>query len=168
MKMPDGLAKAFNDQITMELASSIAYLQMSAYFEGENLIGMAAWMRVQADEEKAHADRFIEFVLDRGNTVEIGAIDAPPSAFSGVAEVFESALAHEQTVTEAIHDLYRLASDVGDLASIPLLQWFINEQNEEEATVDTILERIRLAGTESSAVLLLDNELGTRSATPEA
>ena len=168
MKMPDGLAKAFNDQITMELASSIAYLQMSAHFEAENLIGMAAWMRLQADEEKAHADRFIEFVLDRGNTVAIGSIDAPPSSFGGVAEVFQSALAQEQTVTKAIHDLYRLASDLDDLASFPLLQWFINEQNEEEATVETILERIRLAGTESSAVLLLDNELGTRSATPEA
>lgn len=167
MQMPDDLAKAFNAQITMELASSIAYLQMSAHFEGENLTGMASWMRLQAAEEKVHADRFIEFVLDRGNTVEIGDIDAPPSSFASVEAVFESALAHEQAVTHSIHDLYRLASELGDLASFPLLQWFINEQNEEEATVETILERIRLAGTESSAVLLLDTELGGRSSSAE-
>jgi ferritin len=168
MKMPDDLAKAFNAQITMELASSVAYLQMSAHFERENLTGMASWMRMQSQEEKEHADRFIDFVLDRGNTVEIGVIDAPPSSFDSVATVFEAALAHERTVTQSIHDLYRLASDQGDLASFPLLQWFINEQNEEEATVETILERIRLAGAESSAVLLLDTELGGRSSAADA
>jgi ferritin len=168
MKMPDDLAKAFNAQITKELASSVAYLQMSAHFEGENLTGMATWMRMQSQEEKEHADRFIDFVLDRGNTVEIGVIDAPPSSFDSVATVFEAALAQEQAVTQSIHDLYRLASDEGDLASFPLLQWFINEQNEEEATVETILERIRLAGAESSAVLLLDTELGSRTSAAEA
>jgi ferritin len=168
MKMPDELAKAFNAQITMELASSVAYLQMSAHFEGENLTGMATWMRTQSQEEKQHADRFIDFVLDRGNAVEIGVIDAPPSSFDSITAVFGAALAHEQAVTQSIHDLYRLATDVGDLASFPLLQWFINEQNEEEATVETILERIRRAGTESSAVLLLDTELGGRTSGPEA
>jgi len=164
MKLPDDLAKAFNDQITMELASSVAYLQMAAYFEGENLIGMGSWMKAQAEEEKVHAHRFLQFVLDRGNPVKIGAIDAPISDFGSVEQVFETALAQEQRVTEAIHDIYRRASDEGDLASFPFLQSFIAEQNEEEAMVETILERVRLAGGESSAILLLDNELGGRTA----
>jgi ferritin len=162
MKMPDDLATAFNDQITMELGSSMAYLQMSAYFEAENLTGMAAWMRMQAEEEKDHAHRFMQFVFDRGNPVQLGSIDAPTSAFESPEQAFRTALDQEQAVTRAIHDLYRLASDSGDLASFPFLQTFIAEQNEEEATVETILERLRLAGGESSAILLLDNQLGAR------
>jgi ferritin len=162
MKMQGDLATAFNDQITMELGSSMAYLQMSAYFEAENLTGMAAWMRMQADEEKDHAHRFMRFVFDRGNPVQLGSIDAPAAAFESPEQAFQTALHQEQAVTRAIHDLYRLASDGGDLASIPFLQTFIAEQNEEEATVETILERLRLAGGESSAILLLDNQLGAR------
>lgn len=162
MKMPDELASAFNDQITMEMASSVAYLQMSAHFEGENLTGMASWMRMQAEEEKEHAHRFMDFVLARGNRVALGSIDAPESAFQSAEHVFDTALQQEQAVTKAIHDIYRLASDKGDLASYPFLQEFIEEQNEEEATVETILERVRLAGGESSAMLLLDRELGAR------
>lgn len=162
MKMPDELAAAVNDQITMEMASSVAYLQMSAHFEAENLTGMASWMRMQAEEEKDHAHRFMDFVLDRGNSVRLGAIEAPESSFESVEHVFKTALEQEQAVTKAIHDIYRLASDKGDLASFPFLQEFIEEQNEEEATVETILERVRLAGGESSAILLLDRELGSR------
>jgi ferritin len=162
MKLPDELAKAFNDQITMEVASSIAYLQMAAHFENVNLVGMAAWMRMQSEEEKDHAHRFMKFVLDRGNPVELGAVEAPKSDFDSVESVFATSLAQEQAVTKAIHDIYRLAADQGDLASFPFLQSFIAEQNEEEATVETILERVRLAGGESSAILLLDSELGAR------
>lgn len=162
MKMPDDLASGFNAQITMEFASSVAYWQMSAHFEAENLIGMAAWMRMQAEEEKDHAHRFMRFVLNRGNGVNLGAIEAPESTFESVEHVFKTALTQEREVTKAIHDLYRMASESGDLASYPFLQTFIEEQNEEEATVETILERVRLAGGESSAILLLDNELGAR------
>lgn len=162
MKMPDDLAAAFNDQVTMELASSVAYLQMSAHFETENLSGMASWMKAQAEEETNHAHRFLRFVLDRGNKVKIGAVDAPSSDFESVEAVFAASLAQEQAVTKSIHDLYRLAGDHGDLASYPFLQSFIAEQNEEESTVERILERVRLAGGESSALLLLDNELGDR------
>lgn len=162
MKMPDELASAFNDQITVEMASSVAYLQMAAHFEAENLTGMASWMRMQAEEEKEHAHRFMKFILNRGNEVKLGSIHAPESQFDSVEHVFSTALQQEQAVTKMIHDIYRLASDKGDLASYPFLQEFIEEQNEEEAMVEGILERVRLAGGESSAILLLDSELGTR------
>lgn len=162
MKMPDDLAEAFNRQVTMELASSVAYLQMSAYFDSENLQGMSSWMRAQAEEEKQHAHLFLDYVLDRGNEVSIGDIAAPQSEFASPEAVFVAALAQEQSVTHAIHDLYRLASDRDDLASFPFLHTFIEEQTEEESTVESILERMRLAGGESSAVLLLDGELGGR------
>lgn len=164
MRIPQELEEAFNNQIGMELSSSTAYLQMSAYFANRNLVGMSRWMRAQAEEERFHAHRFLDFVLNRGNQVKLGAIKAPTETFNSAEEVFAAALEQEREVTNAIHDLYRLASDHGDLASYPFLQAFIAEQNEEEAMVETILDRIRLANGESGAILLLDNELGSRSA----
>lgn len=162
MRLPEKLEEAFNAQINRELSSSMAYLQMSAYFADRDLNGMAAWMRAQSEEERDHAYTFLDFVLDRGNPAAIGAIDAPDTAYENIEAVFAAALEQEQAVTLAIHDLYRLATEEGDLGSYPLLQAFISEQNEEEATVASILERIRLAGDDSGAILLLDNELGAR------
>lgn len=163
MRMNEELTAAFNRQIAMEMASSLAYLQMAVHFDAENLVGMASWMRAQADEEWEHAHRFFDFVLRRGNRVELGALEAPTSSFDSVEAVFAAALAQEREVTQAIHELYRLASENGDLASIPFLQTFIQEQNEEEDMVDTILERVRLAGDSAGALLILDNELGSRT-----
>ena len=162
MKMPQELENAFNEQIDVELSSSLAYLQMAAYFADRNLTGMSSWMRAQADEERDHALRFLDFMLDRGNSVRLGAVEAPTASFDSAEAVFEASLEQEREVTRAIHELYRLATSEGDLASIPFLQSFIEEQNEEEATVETILERIKLAGGSAGAILMLDTELGGR------
>ncbi|HLF44242.1 MAG TPA: ferritin [Acidimicrobiia bacterium] len=168
MRMPDDLEAAFNRQVTMELASATAYLQMAAFFADSNLVGMSAWMRAQAAEERAHADRFLDFILDRGNRVHIGEVPAPMAEFDGPEPAFEAALDQERAVTEAIHALYRLASDRGDLASFPFLQAFIAEQNEEESTAQTILDRLRLASGDSGAIFLLDHELGARGGDAQA
>lgn len=162
MQMEPSLAQRFNEQITLELSSSVAYLQMAAFFEEQSLTGMAAWMRLQSEEERSHALRFLDFVLDRGNAVEIGAVEQPPSGFSGPTSVFETALKQEQRVTAAITDLFRAAQEAGDVASYPLLQDFLTEQVEEEATVEAILDRLELAGSNGSAILDLDRELGAR------
>lgn len=164
MAMSDELAAAFNDQLTKELAASVSYLQMSAYFEAQNLTGMAGWMHAQSEEERDHALRFMHFILDRGTEVTIGDIDAPSNTFDSAEAVFAAALEQERSVTASIHDLLRQARADGDLASEPFLASFVEEQIEEEASVETILERVRLAAGESSAMLLLDNELGTRRA----
>ncbi len=103
-------------------------------------------------------------MLDRGNSVRLGAVEAPTADFDSTEAVFEASLEQEREVTAAIHELYRLANAEGDLASIPFLQSFIEEQNEEEATVETILERVRLAGGNAGAILILDSELGGRQA----
>ena len=163
MNMSDQLAEAFNAQITMELESSVAYLQLSAFCETQNLVGMASWMRHQSEEERDHAYQFLDFALDRGIDIRIGTIEAPDFELSSVEQAFQTSLEQERKVTAAIHDLYRLATQEGDLASFPILQHFIEEQNEEEASVGTILERIRLTGGESSGLLLLDSELGQRT-----
>jgi ferritin len=163
MEMKPELADAFNGQIVLELESSIAYLQMAAHLEATGLTGMASWMRLQSDEERAHALRFFDFVLDRGNDVVLGAVGAPRAGFESAEDVFRAALEQEQKVSAAIAELYRLASETGDAASFSLLQWFLEEQVEEEATVGEILDRLRLAGDDGPALLQLDRELAGRS-----
>ena len=163
MQMKPELAEAFNRQITLEFESSLAYLQMAAYFDAASLPGMASWMRIQSEEERAHALKFFDFVLDRGNDVSLGDIAAPPSAFGSAEEVFATALAQEQRVSAAIADIHRVATEVGDAASFPILQWFLEEQVEEEATVGEILDQVRLIGGDGGALLLLDRELAGRA-----
>jgi ferritin len=163
MKMNEDLAKLFNDQITMELASSVAYLQMAAHLETEGLSGMGAWMRIQSDEEHLHALRFLQYTLDRGNDVAIGAMEAPVRPKGSVADVFDAALAQEQRVTASISELYAAAQSASDVLALPFLQEFLTEQVEEEATVGEIIDRLRLAGGDGPSMLQLDRELGSRT-----
>ncbi len=160
--MSPQLQDKYNDQITLEFASSYAYLQMAAFFDDANLPGFSNWMRQQAEEERVHAMKFFDFVLDRGNQVELRTIAAPSSDYTSTRSVFEASLAHERKVTRSIHDLYGQATDEKDYESLPLLHWFINEQVEEEATVSELIEQIAMAGDNGAALLLLDRELGTR------
>jgi ferritin len=155
MAMNPDLEKAFNDQITLEFSSEYVYLQMAAYFDRRDLPGFAQWMRLQADEEHTHGMKFFDFLLDRGNTVTLGAVEAPKSDFHTAVEVFEASLAHEQKVTAAIHELYRRCSEAEEYQALPLLHWFIDEQVEEESSVSQIVER--------AAMLFLDRELGERT-----
>lgn len=165
MKMPHTLAEKFNRQIDLELASSLAYLQMAAYFDSRSLPGMASWMRIQSEEERAHALKFFDHVLDRGNDVVLGQIEAPKSEFESAVDAFETALRQEQRVSEAISGLYAEALQSGDSASFALLQWFLEEQIEEESTVDDIVEQLKLIKDDGGALLLLDRELGARTPT---
>lgn len=166
MQMSDKLAKAFAEQVTMEFASSIAYLQMAAWFDLNDLHGMAKWMRIQANEERDHGIKFMDFVLDRGNYLEVGAIEPPAASFDSPASVFGAALEQERSVSKSIRDLYLLATAEEDVESYPLLEWFLTEQVEEEKTVQSILGQLGHAGSDGSALLMLDRELGTRSTAP--
>lgn len=160
--MTDRLAAAYNDQITLELASAHAYLQLAAFFSASSLTGFEAWMRAQAEEERTHALKFFDFVLARGNDVRLGAIDAIDHMPASALEAFEVALEHERKVTKAIGDLHALAQEEGDSASYPLLQWFLNEQVEEEATVGEIVDQLRFANGNPAAILMLDRERSSR------
>lgn len=162
MKLNDVLAKAFSDQITLELESSIAYLQLAIALDDADLPGMASWMRIQSDEERVHAAKFTAHVAARGNRPQIGAIVAPTDPGPAVVASFEASLAHEQEVSEAIRTLYRLAVAEGDIDSLPLLGWFVEEQIEEEATVSEILGRLHLIGDDGAGLLRLDAELAAR------
>jgi len=162
MKLNDTLAKAFSEQITLEIESSVAYLQLAIALEDANLPGMASWMRIQSDEERVHAAKFIQHVTDRGNRPQIGDVAAPRDPGSKVLAAFEASLAHEQRVSDSIRSLYRLAQAEGDIDSLPLLSWFIEEQIEEESTVSEILGRLHLIGDDGPGLLRLDEELGSR------
>jgi ferritin len=160
--MDPKLEAAYNAQITMEYGSAYAYLAMGAWLEAEGLPGMAQWMRLQSEEETEHALRFYQFVLDRGGRVELGSIEAPAAQFDGPLDVFRRSLRQEQAVTASINDLYSLAVEAQDFASIPLLDWFVNEQVEEEATVQQIIDDLERAGDAGHTLLMLDRELGAR------
>lgn len=166
MSMPEKLVRAFNDQISLELASSNAYLQMAAFLENASLPGMAAWMRIQADEERAHGLRFFDFMVEREANIEIQALPAPATSFESLVDVFDASLRQERGVTASIHNLYALAQSEQDFASLPLLNWFMTEQVEEEATVSQIVDDLRRIGDDGAALLLMDRELGARITEP--
>lgn len=167
MPISTNLEAAFNDQINLELASSYAYLQMAAFLEEENLPGMSAWMRLQAEEERIHAMKFFDFVLERDGHVELTSIAAPGLLLNTALSAFEASLGHERKVTASINNLYALATDERDFASYPLLNWFVEEQIEEEATVGLIVEQLKMIGEDRTALLMLDRELGVRQPTAE-
>ena len=159
--------KAVNDQINRELYSAYLYLSMSAWCEGGNLPGAAKWLRQQAREEVGHGLKFFEFLNDRGGRVGLGAIEKPPGDFPSLLEVFEQALAHERKVTESIHALVTLANSEKDYATLPLLQYFVSEQIEEEKTASLIVEKLKRAGKDGPGLLFLDRELGERAGESE-
>jgi ferritin len=165
MKLSETLENAFNAQITLEFQASLVYRQLAIELEIMDLTGMAAWLRHQADEEIVHANKFIDHVADRDNHPRIGATSAPSPTVGSVLDAFEAALAHEERVSASIRDLYRLAESEGDLDSRPLLNWFIEEQVEEEATVKEIVGRLKMIDDDGPGLLRLDEELGARPVT---
>lgn len=154
---------AINAQITREYYSSYLYLSMAAYFESESLPGLANWMRVQTQEEGAHALIFFNYICDRGGKVELGAIDKPPAKFTSALDVFQKTYEHEQKVTAWINDLADLAIAEKDHASRRLLDWFVDEQVEEENNDTTIIAALERIGNDGNALLTLDRELGART-----
>jgi ferritin len=159
-----GIQEAINDQIHHEFHSAYIYLAMSAYLEAANFTGFAQWMRMQSKEEVNHALKLFDYVNNRNGRVTLKALEQPPVNFKSVLDTFENALQHEIKVTQMIHSLYELATRESDYATQVALQWFINEQVEEEATATSVVDRLKIAGNDGAALLLLDREMGARQA----
>jgi ferritin len=153
---------AINDQINKELYSSYLYLSMAAYFEDKNLPGFAHWMHVQEGEEREHGMKFYGHLIGRGGRVELKAIAAPATDWKTSLELFEEVAAHEAKVTASINALYELALKEKDYPAQVLLQWFINEQVEEEKNAAEIVANLKLIDARGTAVLMLDHTLGKR------
>ena len=137
---------------------------MAAHFEEENLSGFAHWMTVQAEEELEHAMKFIKFLPEAGGKVILDTIEKPDSDFGSPQKVFEQVLKHEQYVTSRIHLLYKLAVETSEYPTQIFLQWFVNEQVEEEKNATEILENLKLAGESGNALLMMDRALAQRRA----
>ena len=162
------MESALNGQVNAELYSAYLYMAMSMYFEDEDLAGAASWMRVQAQEEMWHAQKFIAYINDLGGRVILDSIEKPPSDWDSILAVFQAVLEHEQKVSSLINGLVALAREEKDYMTDNFLQWFVAEQVEEEASATDVIRKLRLAGDVGGGLLMVDNELGQRVFTPPA
>ena len=160
--------EALNGQLNAELYSAYLYLSMAAYFESTDLPGFANWMKIQFQEEQFHALKFYDYIIERAAKVILKPIEAPPSVWNSPLAVFEATLKHEQKVTGLINDLVYLARQEKDNATEIFLQWFVNEQVEEENNVGTVLGQLKLVKDSPQALYLMDKEMAQRVFTPPA
>jgi ferritin len=160
--LSEKLTQALSEQINAEYYSAYLYLAMSAAADKMGLKGTAHWLFVQAKEEMAHGTRFYEYLLERGVSPSLTAIESPPATYTDVRNIFDKVLAHEQKVTQRINALATLAMQESDHAGYQFMMWFVNEQVEEESSVTVILDQLRLIGDNTGLLLTLDNELAAR------
>ncbi len=161
------LSKSINDalnaQIALELSSAHIYLSMSAYSAAQSLPGAAHWLRLQWTEELGRATKLIDYIGERGGKVTLGAIDEPVAQFDSPTDLFQQVLAHEKKVTVAIYEIYGLCISEGDYVSLTLLQWYANEQVEEESSASEVLAMLSRAGDSGPGILLVDRHLAQRA-----
>jgi len=162
MKIPVKVQDVLNKQVTAEFWSAFLYLSMAAWFEEKGLKGFANWMRVQYQEENAHALKIYDFVLSRQGIMTLEPLAAVPSSWSSIMEVFEESYKHECIVTAMIYNCLEVAETEKDRATVSMLQWFVDEQIEEETNVDDIINQLKLIGDDGQGIYHLDKELATR------
>jgi len=162
-QLSPAITQEFNRQIQAEIESAYLYLAMSAYCDGENLQGAASWLRLQWQEELAHATKLIDYMSERGGGVALRAIPEPPATFGTLLDVFRRVFQHEQEVTASIYRIYDLAVAEKDYAAQALLQWYVGEQVEEENSAQEIVSMLELAGESGSGLLMVDRQLAGRA-----
>ena len=162
MKISDSMVSAINDQIKAELDSAYIYLAMSAYFKAEGLDGMASWMKKQYAEEVEHAERFMNYLYERGARLIIPDVAKPRESYADALEVFKTAYEHEQYVTSRIYKLVDQAVAEKDYATQSLLQWYVDEQMEEEDNTSSIVSKLEFLGTDKHGIYTVDRELSLR------
>lgn len=160
----DKLLNELNEQIKYELFSANYYLAMAAYCAAEGLSGFTNFFEVQAEEERFHAMKFFHFINEMGGRAQIRAMDEPKNEYESLEEVFTLSLNHEKFVTKRIYMLMDMARDEKEHATISFLNWFIDEQVEEEASMSDLLHKVKLLG--GQGLYLLDKELAQRTFTP--
>jgi ferritin len=162
MKINKKVEEVLNKQVNAEFWSAYLYLSMSGWCESRGLKGIANWMRVQFQEETAHALKIHDFVLSRSGGIKLEPIAAVDKSWDSILHMFEETYKHECVVTELIGNCYEVAVAEKDHATASMLQWFIDEQTEEESNAIEIIDQIRLLGEKGEGIYLLDKELATR------
>ena len=157
-----------NDQINKELYSAYLYLSFADYYEEEGLNGYANWYEIQAQEERDHALIFRNYLHDNGEKVKLLAIDQPDKTFTSYLEPLEAALEHEKYVTSLINGIYEAAEAAKDYRTMKFLDWFIDEQMEEEDTADTMITKMKLFGSDARSLYELNQEYLGRTYTQPA
>lgn len=158
------MAKALNEQMNKEFYSAYLYLSMAAYCSKKDFTGAANWFLLQYQEELQHATRFYNYLIEQDATVKLKEIAKPEKTFGTLLETYQKSLEHEQMMTSMLNNLSNDALQEKDHATYNLLQWFVNEQVEEEATVSDIISKIKLVNGDGYGLLMIDNELGQRKA----
>lgn len=161
--MNNKVSNALVAQVNKEFYSAYLYLAMNQYFEDENMPGMANWMYHQFQEEQFHAKKMIKYLNSRGVKVELEAIEKPIIDWDSIHAVFANALEHEESITASINNIQSIAVDEKDFATMSFLQWFIDEQIEEEENVTNIIKQLELIGSNGYGLLMLDKELAART-----
>lgn len=165
--LKENVEEALNEQINAELYAAYLYQSMAAHFEDQSLGGFAHWMDLQAEEELEHARKIYDFVNERGGRVVLMGIDKPKTKWESGLEAFEDSLDHEKKVTKMINDLVALADEENDYATHSFLQWFVDEQVEEEDSVGEIVDRLKLVSDSNQGIFMMDDRLGARTESEE-
>lgn len=160
MKIPEKLLETLNRQVTAEHQAALIYTQLSYDLDHLSFTGMSTWLASQADEERVHAAKIADHILARGGRVQLGQIENPGLGVESPLDAFSLALEHERTVSEMIRDLARVAEEVQDFDSRTLINWFLNEQIEEEDSISVIIDQLKLVGDDGSGLLRIDARLG--------
>ena len=156
------IVSELNKQLNLELESAYLYLAMAAYCDAENFDGFGHWMKLQAKEEIAHGMKLYQYLVDRGGKPELEALPKPKTSFESLEEVFQIALGHEQKLAEALETLADLARSEKDNTTYSLLEWYLDEQVEEIATAEGLLQKLQLIGNDGPGLLMLNDELSKR------
>jgi len=158
--MDKKFVEAINVQLNFEIESAHVYLAMQNYFASKSLKGFEHWFQIQFREEMEHAEKFMDYLNDRGERVEIRGFETPKNEFGSILEVLEISLNHEKEVTKRIWNLMATAIELKDYASISFLQWYVDEQVEEEANFSELIDKVKMVG--DKGLYMLDRELGKR------
>ncbi|MFC1601717.1 ferritin [Candidatus Sumerlaeota bacterium] len=156
------IQKSLNDQLNYEMFSAYVYMAMQAHLDSIGLQGMANWLKIQTHEEMIHAMMIFNYLNEAGGRVILKTIDAPPEKWDTPLAAFEHAYEHECGVTKRIHKIVDQAQAESDHATNNFLQWFVAEQVEEEASVDQIIQRLKLVADTPGGLFLIDQELAQR------
>lgn len=165
MTISEKMEEALNFQINKEFYSSYLYLSMAAHFDSMGLAGFANWMKVQAQEEDAHAMGIYNHIIRRGGKVNLDKIDAPQTSWDNILGVFEHVLEHEKYITSLINDLADTADDLKDKAAASFIKWYIDEQVEEESSAKDIIDKLKLINCNGNAIFALDHAFAARTFT---
>jgi len=160
--LSEKIQKALNSQVNAEIYSAYLYLAMEAYFHSVNLPGCANWMRVQTQEELTHAAKIYDFIIERAGRVYLDTVQKPTAEWNSPLEAFQAAYKHEQKVTSLINDLVDLANREKDHATSSFLKWFVDEQVEEEASADEIVQKLKMVEKAPGMQFMVDRELAQR------